>query len=649
LLRNGSNGNGSATAIASQLPRKHSPLASVVMASKEIAGPLLTSLVIALIAVSPALVLTELRADFMQPLVLAYALTVCVSMLVALVVAPALSAALFVGAGANPKATALSSTVAEAYAKLFRSSLLSPKPVLLSAAAIVAVGLLLLPQTLDAPLLPALKDRDIVVRMKAAPGTSLPAMTRIVTAASKEVGAIPGVRSVGAHVGRASNSDLVSSVDTGDLWVGIAPQADYDATLAAIERAVKANPSVISNVIAYPNLRVQEVGSGGQDQVVVRVYGRNYEVLQAKAETVAKVLGEVPGVVSPQVRLPIVEPTVEVEVNVDKASAKGVKPGDVRRAAATQLSSITAGSLFQEQKIFDVVVWGVPGKRDSLSSVQDVLIDAPNDTQVRLGDVAEVRIRPNPSVIKHDAVSRYIDVTASIQGASLKSVNTAIEARLKQIGFPSEHHVELMGESAERQQAQWRLLLCLLAAIVVIYFVLQARTNSWRVGAVLFVSLLLPLAASLVVAALLGKATSALAMWGLLPALVLGARGGLLFTEHLQRLHGETSMANPGAKLAATPSVELLTRAAQERFEAVFLGTVASALVLVPLLDRSSASGLEIASPLAAIALAGLLAAAFANLFVVPALMWRFVVQRPLAAEDAPVTTSPAKPTGLAL
>jgi Cu/Ag efflux pump CusA len=589
-------------------------LDTIVAASKEVGGPLVTSVVITFLSVAPVLVLTEVRADFIQPLAVAYALTVAVSLLVALVVTPALAAALFSGSGGTATAPSpLARAMGRRYAGVMRGALGNPGLVFGAAAIIIVGGLVMVPRLLDAPLMPTLKDRDIVVRMKAAPGTSLPAMTRIMAAAGKDVKAIKGVRSVGAHVGRASNSDLVSSVDSGDLWVSIAPDADYDTTFAAVVNAAKARPGISADVSAYPNLRVRELTSGGEDSVVVRVYGRNYEVLKAKAETVAKTLADVPGVVAPQVRLPIVEPTVEVEVNVDKASAKGVKPGDVRRAAATQLSSITAGSLFQEQKIFDVVVWGLPAKRDSISSVQDVLVDAPNDSQVRLGDVAEVRIRPNPSVIKHDAVSRYIDVTANIQGASLASVNSAIEARLKKIGFPSEHHVELMGESTEREAAQRRLLMHSLAAVLLIYFVLQARADSWRLGSLLFLALLLPLAGASLAAASQGSAISALALMGLLAPLVIAVRGGLLFAERCRQLQ----------RAGHAFGTELVVRVAQERFDAVMLSTIASVFALLPLVVYGSVSGLEIAAPMAATVIGGVLAAALANLLVVPALYLR--------------------------
>ena len=599
------------------------PIFDMTAGLKEAAGPVLTAFVITLVSVAPMLVLAGLTADFVKPLIQTYALAVAVSMLVALTVTPALAAVLLGGPAAKTGRSPLAQTLGGAYASALSGVMQIPALAVAVTAVIIVAGLITLPRLFEADLLPPLKDRDIVVRMQAAPGTSLPAMTRIATAASIELRAISGVRSVGAHIGRASNSDLVSSVDAADLWVSFAAEADYDATLEAVNTAMKSKPGIRAEVSTYPNLRVRQMSTQGDDDLVVRVYGRNYEVLKAKAETVAKTIADVPGVVAPLVRLPIVEPTVEVEVNVDKASAKGVKPGDVRRAAATQLSAITAGNLFEEQKIYDVVVWGVASQRGSVSGLQDLLIDAPNDSQVRLGDVAEVRIRPNPSVIRHDAVSRYIDVTAQVEGSSVKAVNSMVEARLKKIGFPSEHHVELMGESAEREGVDRALLLYSLAAVVAIYFVLHARLESWRLSALLWALQLLPLAGAALGAVIMGRSTSTLSLMGGLAVLAVALRGGLLLIEQCQRLEREEG-------LALGP--ELVQRAALDRFDSIVLSVTGSALLLLPLLVFEAVAGLEIIRPMAAMVIGGLLVAALANLFVLPALYLRFA--RPAAAGD---------------
>ena len=95
--------------------------------------------------------------------------------------------------------------------------------------------------------------------------------------------------------------------------------------------------------------------------------------------------------------------------------AAGIKPGDVRRAAATLLSGIRVGSLFEDQKVFDVRSGARRRRGSSLSSVQDLLIDTPSGDPVRLGDVADVRVRPTVPVIEHEDISRFVDVTANVQ------------------------------------------------------------------------------------------------------------------------------------------------------------------------------------------------------------------------------------------
>jgi Cu/Ag efflux pump CusA len=190
-------------------------------------------------------------------------------------------------------------------------------------------------------------------------------------------------------------------------------------------------------VLTYQDQRLRQVAATGtQAPLVVRVYGNDYRVLGAKAQEIAQLIAGVDGVSGPSVKLPAQEPAVEVEVAVTKAARYGIKPGDIRRAAAHVLSGTIAGTLFEQQKVFDVVVWGMPAKRDSLTDIHQLLIDTPSGRQVRLDDVADVRVRPNPMDIKHDAVSRYVDVVADVHGRSLGAVTQDVQGLLRQVTFP---------------------------------------------------------------------------------------------------------------------------------------------------------------------------------------------------------------------
>jgi Cu/Ag efflux pump CusA len=135
----------------------------------------------------------------------------------------------------------------------------------------------------------------------------------------------------------------------------------------------------------------------------VRIFGHEPGILQSKAEEVRQILSHVQGVTDLHIEQQVEQPGITIEVNLAKAQQYGLKPGDVRRAAATLVAGLEAGSLFQEQKIFPVVVWSVPNVRHSVNSIRDLLIDTPSGQWVHLGDVASVKIVPIPNLIQHEA------------------------------------------------------------------------------------------------------------------------------------------------------------------------------------------------------------------------------------------------------
>ena len=128
------------------------------------------------------------------------------------------------------------------------------------------------------------------------------------------------------------------------------------------------------DVRPFSSKRVDEVLSGNEDDIVVRLYGEDLRVLGAKAREVQRAMAGVDGIANERVQFHTNEPTRVIEQNLAAAQQNGVKPGDIRRAAATLLSGIAVGSLFEQQKVFDVVVWGTPDTRNSLTAIRQLLI-----------------------------------------------------------------------------------------------------------------------------------------------------------------------------------------------------------------------------------------------------------------------------------
>ena len=148
---------------------------------------------------------------------------------------------------------------------------------------------------LDVSLLPGLKQTDLLVAVEAAPGASRPEMNRVLAQASSELESIPGVRSVDSHVGRAVTGDAVVGINSGELWISLDPAGDYDSTVSAVRAVVAGYPGMLREVQTYQPERIAEVLTRPEQDVVVRIYGHEFDVLREKAGEVTGILAQIEG------------------------------------------------------------------------------------------------------------------------------------------------------------------------------------------------------------------------------------------------------------------------------------------------------------------------------------------------------------------
>jgi CzcA family heavy metal efflux pump len=614
--------------------------AVILDATHEIRGPLAYATLIALLPAAPIAVMEGRPGAFFGPLALSYTLAVAVAMVVALTLAPALSLMLFSGRAPRRRDAPALHAIAPRYAAAVARFIRSPRPALIAVGVTAVVGLAVLP-LLDVSTVPSFKDRDVLVRLDAEPGTSNPRMTRIATNLGRELRTLPGVDSVGAHIGRAKTGDQVVNVNSGELWVSIDSGADYDKTLASIEDVVDRTRGVEHDVINYTAQRISEVGAlreghnpargndldvltGSDKPLVVRVYGQDQAVLQREAEKVLRVVSQVDGVTDPRLERPVMQPTIEIETDLERAQRFGVKPGDVRRAEAALLQGIHVGSIFEEQKVFDVVVKGVPATRRSVSSVRNLLLDRPGGGHVRLGRVADVRVTRSPMAIEREAVSRRLDIAAGVSGRSLGSVAGEIEDRLADMSFPLEYHAEVLKKTAADEIDATRMLVVTVAAAIAAFLLMQAAFRSWGLAAVAFLTLPLALVGGLVVALIDGAELSLGSLLGLLLLFGLAARMGVVLIRHFQDLELEGEAFGHA----------LVLRGSQERLTPILTSVTATALVMLPFAIAGAPPGLEVVHPMALAVLGGLVTCTLLSLFVLPALYLRLGGRQPTLSPE---------------
>ncbi len=589
--------------------------ASIVLESSlEVRGPIIYATLIIVVAAVPVYFLQGLTGAFFRPLALSYALAVLASLVVALTVTPALALLLLRGAPLERRGSPVVGWLQRGYTAALSRVVQRPVWAYATVAVVVAAGIAVVP-SLGESLFPTFKERDFLMHWVTAPGTSHPEEVRIVERGSRELRSIPGVRNFGSHIGQALLADEVVGVNAGENWVSVDPKADYDKTLAAIQRVVSGYPGLYTDVQTYLNERIKEVLTGTSEALVVRIYGQDLAVLRDKAAEVEKVMSGVPGVVEAHADFEVEVPQVDVEVNLAAARRYGIKPGDARRAAATLVSGEEVADVFRGGKTYDVQIWSTPRTRRSLTNIEDLPIDTPSGRQVRLGDVASVRVRPAPNLIERDNNSRRIDVGANVRGRDLGSVARDVSTRLRQVSFPRGYDTKLLGEYQERQAAQRNLLLYAVAALIGILLLLRMAFGSWRLSTLTLLTLPMALVGGVLAAYIGGGVLSLGSLVGFFTVMGIAARNGILLINHYQHLEQhEGESFGPG----------LVLRGARERLSPILMTALATGLAVVPLVVAGQIPGHEIEHPLAVVILGGLFTSTLLNLFVVPSLYLRF-------------------------
>jgi CzcA family heavy metal efflux pump len=602
---------------------ERSTASTILEASLEVRGPIVYATLIIIVAAAPVFFLEGLTGSFFRPLAMSYTLAVLASMVVALTVTPALALILLGRAPLDHREPPLVRSLQRGYERTLSRIVWRPSRAYALSAVITLVGVVAVPQ-LGQSLLPEFKERDFLMHWLTTPGTSQPEMVRISTRASRELRAIRGVRNFGAHIGQADAADEVVGMYFGENWISVAPEADYDRTLARIQQVVAGYPGLFRDVQTYLKERIREVLTGASGAVVVRVSGSDLAQLRTTAEEVRVAMSGIDGLIDEHVNLQLDIPQIEVEVDLVAAHRHGVKPGDVRRAASVMVNSIEVNDVWRQGKAYDVNVLGVPSSRNSVSSVLELPIDTPSGV-VPLSAVADVRVSATPNVIERDDGTRRLDVEANVQGRDLGAVVADVERAVASVDFPTGYHPEIIGEFAERQAAQQRLLLFAGVALLGIFLLLHASFGSLRLAVLAIVTLPMALVGG-ILAAWLGDGVISLgSLVGFFTVMGIAARNGILLINHCQHLEqyeGEAFGPN------------LVLRGARERLAPILMTTLATGLALVPLVVAGQIPGHEVEHPMAVVILGGLVTSTLLNLFVVPSLYLRFS-RRPAMAATA--------------
>jgi Cu/Ag efflux pump CusA len=554
------------------------------------------------------LFLGGLAGSFFRPLAIAYILAILASLVVALTVTPALSLMLLPWATRHRHEAPLAYWLKAAYRRVLPPLVARPGLSLAIVSAALVASVIGWTQ-MGREFLPNFQETDFLMHWVEKPGASLESMVRITEGASRELRAIPGVQNFGSHIGRAEVADEVVGPNFTELWISVDPKVNLPATVARIQAAVDGYPGLYRDLLTYLRERIKEVLSGAGASIVVRVYGPDLAVLRAKGDEIKKTMDGVTGVTNLKVEAQVLVPQVQVRLLPDAAAQFGLSPGQVRHAVATLVKGTKVGEVYQDQKIYDVMVYGKPDVRADIAAIRELPIDLPLGGQTRLADVADVYIEPAPNEIKRESASRRLDITCNVQGRDLGSVAHEIEGRVRKLDFPHEYHPEFLGEYAARQEASLRLMTLSGLSVLGIVLLLHMDFRSWKLAGLLCVTILFALVGAVGGTMLQGGVLSLGSLVGFVTVLGIAARNGIMLVSHyrhLEEVEGE----------AFGPA--LVLRGAEERLTPILMTALATGLALVPLIVSGNLPGHEIEYPMAVVILGGLITSTAMNLFLLP-------------------------------
>ncbi len=565
----------------------------------------------------PILTMSGVAGRLFGPLGHAYIFAVLASLVVALAVTPALSL-LLIGRWEVPeREPAVVAWLKRRYGSTLQAVERRSTAVLVAVALLTLAGLVSL-RSVGGAFLPELREGHFIIHMFSAPGTSLQESLRVGHRVTAELRTLPFVRSVAQRVGRAEISEDTWGTHYSEVDVDLAPGKGQQATRAQAEiRKVLAQfPGVTAAVMTFLSERVFETISGYTAAVVVNVVGNDLDVLDAKAQDVARALSRVRGATDVTVQSQAGTPYLGIRVRPADIARWGFDPVDVLDAVGVAYEGDGVGQVYQGNQVFAVSVILDPAARRSIADVRDLALRGPSGTYVPLSQIADVYEASGRSMVLHQGARRVQTVTCNVAGVDLNSFLTAARDRIRSaVSLPPGTYIEFTGAVAAQARSRQDLLAHSAIAGAAIMLLLSVVMRHWRNLLLVLANLPFALIGGVIGVLASGGELSLGSLVGFVTVFGITLRNSIMLISHYEHL-----VTVEGVRWGA----EAAHRGAAERLAPILMTALVTALGLLPMALGSGAAGREIEGPMAIVILGGLATSTALNLLVLPTLAVRY-------------------------
>lgn len=599
----------------------------VLNASLEVRSAVVFATFVVMLIFLPVLTLSGVAGKLFAPLGTAYILAVLASLAVALTVTPAMSLALLargVLPAREPRAlVALKSRYARLLAAVERRQRASVFVVALLCVA--ALGAL---PFMSGNFIPQLREGHYIVHMGLAPGTSLAESVRVGRRVSDALMHVSGVRLVAQRAGRANEVVDPTGVQLSEFEVELAPMSPsrQDATLRAMRDALARFPGLTTSINTFLVERIDETISGVTAPVVVNVFGNDLDIIDRKAQEIARVLGQIRGVASVSVESPPGIPELEIKLKPDELSRWGLRPVEVMSAIQAAYEGVIVAQVHEGSRAYDISVQLEPSARRTLSDVGKLLVKNPDGVVVPLGSLATIRQVSGRYQITHDGGQRVQTVAVALGNRPVSDFVKEAKARVsRDVSLPSGVYALFGGESEARGQSQRDLLAYGAVSLIGIVLLLSLALKSKRAVALVMLNLPFALVGGVASVIATGGDLTLGGMVGFVTLFGISLRNSIMLVSHCEHL----------VQIDGLPwNADTVMRGAFERLAPILMTALVTALALLPLALTSGAAGNEIEGPMAIVILGGLITSTALNLLVLPAFALRFLQPTPRPQRD---------------
>ncbi|MPS47575.1 CusA/CzcA family heavy metal efflux RND transporter [Methylobacillus sp.] len=600
--------------------------ATVFAAAQEARRPLVFGQLIIMMVYLPVFALTGVEGKMFHPMAYTVVIALVGAMMLSLTFVPAAVALCVTGPVAEQE-NVLMRHARQHYARLLAWVMQSRRVVVVFAMAVVFLSGLLATR-IGSEFIPSLDEGDLVVQAVRIPGTSLTQSVAMQQDIERTLKAqFPEIERVFSRTGTAEIASDPMPPNVSDGTVMFKPMAQWPdphksraALLHAIQQAVATLPGNSYEFSQPIQLRFNELISGVRSDVAVKVFGDDMEVLNATGNRIAAVLQTIPGAAEVKVEQTTGLPVLNVNINREKAARYGLDVADVQEAVSIAVGGRNAGTLFQGDRRFDIVVRLTDEMRSDLAVLGQLPIPLPSTAHqsqasyIPLGEVATLDLLEGPNQVSRENGKRRVVVSANVRGRDMGSfIAAAEEAMQRQVQVPSGYWTTWGGQFENLQSARKRLQVVVPVALLLVFTLLFMMFNNFKDGLLVFTGIPFALTGGIIALWLRGIPLSISAGVGFIALSGVAVLNGLMMISFIRDLRAQ-----------GKPLGQAVHEGALTRLRPVLMTALVASIGFIPM-AIATGTGAEVQRPLATVVIGGILSSTALTLLVLPMLyQWAY-------------------------